>query len=331
MSAALLLWAAAQLAVAGPADVRHAIPVSVVSQDGSAVGGLSAASFRATIGGRPLQVLSASAEARPQRVALILDVSRSIDAADPFQWQVAATLVRLLAPANELTVMTVADDLRQWSKPTGDEAALLRALDAAHHAPHGGTALYDSLVAAAGGAGLSPGFGAVCLLSDGVDTSSRARAADVEKRLAEAGVRLFLLKIEGRGTPLPLRSAGGAAESRSPSSWTAFGRSRGTVDSRRMVDAASESALRRVVELSGGAVVDLDRRRDAAPTLGAVTTQICRAYHLDLAVPLPLRKWTEWKLQVEDSPGHRLEHIHLLYPRQLAPTPAGAGDPVTPR
>jgi VWFA-related protein len=147
------------------------VPVSVVDKGGQPVLGLDRSDFRISDDGRRQEVTLFSAERRPLRIALALDISRSMD--NKIR-QVGAALnyfIGLLEPADQILVITFNDRVDVVQDFTSDREQLSRVLDVLE--PGGGTALYDAAYAAIRKVAALPAESkAVVLVTDGVDTSS---------------------------------------------------------------------------------------------------------------------------------------------------------------
>ncbi len=76
--ATLLLATSLSLANLSAQDsdcARRTVPVGVVDREWRFVPGLSASNFRGKIGGRDVEILSASVDTSPRRIVLLLDAS----------------------------------------------------------------------------------------------------------------------------------------------------------------------------------------------------------------------------------------------------------------
>jgi VWFA-related protein len=170
------------------------VPVSVLDKRGTPILGLHGENFEILEDGRPQPVTFFSGERKPLRIALALDVSISMtdkmeevaDALDHF--------IKLLEPADEILVMTFSDEVNVDQDFTSDRAQLERVFSRLR--PAAGTAMYDAAIEAirrvAPGAAESK---AVVLVTDGVDTSSRATYEELRELAKRTEVPVFSIGI----------------------------------------------------------------------------------------------------------------------------------------
>jgi VWFA-related protein len=171
------------------------VPVSVLDPVGKPVLGLHDADFKIVENGKRQGVTLFSGERRPLRLALALDLSRSMD--NKIR-QVEAALrhfVDLLEPTDEILVMTFSDRLRIAQDFTSDRKKLMHVLD--NLEPDGGTALYDAAFEAIRRVGQGPAESkAVVLVTDGVDTSSSVAFKDVKELARRREVPVFSIGLD---------------------------------------------------------------------------------------------------------------------------------------
>jgi Ca-activated chloride channel homolog len=179
------------------------VPVSVLDKQGQPVLGLHGADFKVAEDGRRQEVTYFSGERRPLRIALALDVSTSM--ANKMR-EVSAALqhfIDLLEPADEILVLTFSSDLHIEQDFTSDRELLERVFSRLQ--PASGTALYDAAIEAIQRVAPGPAESkAVVIVTDGVDTSSRASFADLREVARRSEVPIFSLGI---GSETSFRSA----------------------------------------------------------------------------------------------------------------------------
>ena len=297
-----LAWAAAVALLPGAAaraeagTERRVVRVNVLGEDGTRVPGLTAGSFRGEFRGRPVKVLAAAEESAARDVAIVVDVSGSQGGREgEATWRAAERFAGGLVPRHRVVVLTAGETLKQHGPLTSDPETLRKALsDARARAPWGPSALLDGVLKASLG---FPGTGtgsAVCLFSDGEDTSSTIRGDELGKALVERGVRLFAVQAERpprAPVTAPLEETG---------RWT-----------------------RVVAEATGGLVVRL-RLSGELPSeqaLPQLWSSIADVYRLELEFPAEVDKLRDWKLEVRGQDGSRLRNVRLVYPRSIAPAP----------
>jgi VWFA-related protein len=171
------------------------VPVSVLDKAGQPVLDLKSADFQVSDDGKRQPVTLFSAERRPLRIALALDISKSMD--DKIR-QVGAALshfIDLLEPADEILVITFNDRVTVVQDFTSDRDQLARVLDVLE--PSGGTALYDAAYTAIEKVAALPAESkAVVLVTDGVDTASATSFGTLCEFARRAEVPVFSMGLE---------------------------------------------------------------------------------------------------------------------------------------
>lgn len=124
----------------------------------------------------------------------MVDVSGSQIGSIQREWTQAAQLIDALVPRASIAVFTVNGKIAKHFDLTTDRGVIHGALrDAARHVPDGPSSLYDAVIEVADTLrGLSTGD-VICLISDGVDDSSRRSMTNAALVLARKGVRMFLV------------------------------------------------------------------------------------------------------------------------------------------
>ena len=184
------------------------VPVSVLDKKGQPVLGLHGADFTIAEDGRRQEVTFFSGERRPLRIALALDVSPSMSNK---MREVSAALqhfIDLLEPEDEILVLTFSSDLHVEQDFTSDRELLERVFSRLQ--PASGTALFDAAMEAIRRVAPGPAESkAVVLVTDGVDTSSRASFADLRELARRSEVPVFSLGIGSETTFRSIGSIGG--------------------------------------------------------------------------------------------------------------------------
>ena len=175
------------------------VPVSVLDKEGHPVLGLHGEDFTIAEDGHRQQVTFFSGERRPLRIALALDVSTSM--ANKMR-EVSAALqhfIDLLEPEDEIMVLTFSSDLNIEQDFTSDRELLERVFSRLQPAP--GTALFDAAYEAIRRVASGPAESkAVVLVTDGVDTSSRASFSELRELARRSEVPVFSLGIGNEGS-----------------------------------------------------------------------------------------------------------------------------------
>jgi Ca-activated chloride channel family protein len=175
------------------------VPVSVLDPRGEPVLGLQGQDFSVSEDGKRQKVTLFSAERRPLRIALALDVSGSMDNKIRQVEEALRHFVSLLEPADEIMVITFNDEVHVVQGFTADRDKLGKVLD--NIEPFGGTALYDAAFVAIRRVAKEPAESkAVVLVSDGVDTASKTSFDDVREIARRSEVPVFSIGLDG-GSP----------------------------------------------------------------------------------------------------------------------------------
>lgn len=154
--------------------VSTAAPVRVdvlVTENGAALTGLTAADFEVTDNGVVQQIDLIEFDKLPMNVILALDMSASTTGERLLHLQLAARAVLAgLGSTDRAALLTFSDGIQLTHRMTGDVGAVRAALDKVQ--PAGGTALVDAAYAALMLAGRDAGRDLVVFFSDGLDTGS---------------------------------------------------------------------------------------------------------------------------------------------------------------
>jgi len=171
--------------------------LTVTDGDGIPVRGLTARDVSVSIDGTPQRIDSmATAVSRGATlaVALLFDRSGSVKAAQEAIKDAAVEFLRTLGPDDQLAVISFDDKVSIDGPLSTDRAALEAAVRGISIGRN--TALYDALQAALGVLkGARARRHAIVVLSDGKDTSSTAKAADVLAAAQKQGVPVFTIAI----------------------------------------------------------------------------------------------------------------------------------------
>lgn len=167
------------------------VPVSVTTQTGDPVTGLTAKDFRVVEEGRPQQIDSVgNAESVPLEIALLFDVSASTDAMFKFQQETAAKfLQQVMKPTDRATIFTVgARPIMVHGRDTVENSAVaIKAIQPTKSY----TAFYDTVAAAADHLRKNAPEGTrrvILTISDGEDTNSARVAKAIQEGYAKVDV-----------------------------------------------------------------------------------------------------------------------------------------------
>jgi hypothetical protein len=305
--------------------LNRTIPVSVTTEEGLPVKGLTATNFRGKFRGRPLKIVSAIYEAGPRRVVILLDTSGSM-VSESFNWKpglmVAQDLVSSAPPQVSLALLTFEHhtqkhiDFGQGRGAFADALAKLGATDWSKAKGWRKTALLDAMLQGITLLKPTRTGDALYLITDGDDNASQTDAQQVKQALLSIGARVFSFILPGDY----------------PRQIAMFGRRVRPPEQR--LDRAELHDLIRAV---GGDFMDFypqqhydpafprdfqPTKRDGAAILFAsrgLTPEIGEFYRLELKLPETVDRVRDWNLEVVEPNGKSQSSLRLLYPHSLAP------------
>jgi VWFA-related protein len=289
------------------------INATVTDRSGRFVHRLQQRDFTVYEDGRPMEVTHFSAERVPVSLGIVLDASGSMKGEKMAHARAAIErFLAALGPDDEVFLYTFASNASLEQDWTMERRAVSSTLQRVR--PVGGTAMYDALVGAVPMAqtGRHPKK-AVVLLSDGIDTDSRASLRDVRRIVRETEVLVYAVGVDGQARPaaVPPRAP------RFPPSPFPFptprrGRprppwpfeaqqfplpmGRGT-----RVEGVNVGALRQITDDSGGRTEIVRRARDLDPATASIAAELSRQYHLAYVSPGHRDgAWHEIRVQLRD-------------------------------
>jgi Ca-activated chloride channel family protein len=151
-----------------------AVPATVVDSRGIAVTNLKLEDFELRVDGQPNTISEISRADTPVRMAMLFDNSGSLTESRDFEKRAAIKFFRnVLRPVDQAAVFSVSTDVTLVEPLTNDSRRLELTIDS-FGKPEGATSLFDGIIQA--GAYLHPykGRRVIVIVSDGVDTTSRA-------------------------------------------------------------------------------------------------------------------------------------------------------------
>lgn len=173
------------------------VGVTVRDERGRLVRGLTVVDFTVRDRGVVRPIRQVLAEAAPMSVAVLFDVSGSMDVASRMQAaRLAATaLLGALEPGRDEAALLAFDsrlhDVAPFTRDVRTLNGVLGQMD-----PFGATSLHDAIAAAAARVGeRSSPRRAVIVLTDGVDTSSRYTPAEVSAQAASIDVPVYVIAL----------------------------------------------------------------------------------------------------------------------------------------
>ncbi len=170
------------------------IPVSVVDTRGHAVTSLNLTDFELWVDGQPKSITDISRSETPVRMAMLFDNSGSIDVARDFEKQAAIRFFRrVMRPADEAAIYSVETDSYLAQPMTSDIGSLEQTISS-FPKPEGATSLFDAMIAAA--AYLRPYVGrrVIVIVSDGIETTSRADFETTMRQVLADDCQVFIVQ-----------------------------------------------------------------------------------------------------------------------------------------
>jgi von Willebrand factor type A domain len=275
---------------------KRSVVVNVRDQESRLVSGLQPASFRGSLRGQPVRVLSDEVNTEPPRIVLLIDLSGSVNRSNH-----KLQTTQFLSENFVATSFVPRVALVLFSDRTPDVVGF-------EHGPKeilqklanlndgwGRTALFDSLMYAAGLFQTHEPGDAIYAITDGADNQSKFREKDVQQELLSKGIRLFSFVVSTAQPPLI----------------TEIERQNGYLD------------VQRLAEVTGGSIVNAEynpyenEHRELEASLQRAYDKMKSFYKLDVQLPVKLDKEHPWELQAMDEHGKRRKDVEITYARNL--------------
>ena len=291
--AACAVASAAAIAAQEPQSFRFKSGVELINvtatvsdAGGRFVPGLRQEDFTVFEDDQPVQVTHFSAERVPVSLGIAVDTSGSMagtkiqeaqDALDRF-------LYDLLDKQDQIFIYRFANSpvlVQDW---TTDRQLLSRALGRLY--ANGGTALYDCVAEAIPIAQRGQNQKkSLLVISDGNDTTSRTRVADLKQQIRESEVLVYAIGIDGSGdttyrpTPPPINRPPAPVPFPIPGRGGRGGWSQSSGDS----DRVNVTALRDMTDDSGGRTEIIRDPHDLNPSTASIADELSKQYYLGYA------------------------------------------------
>jgi VWFA-related protein len=170
------------------------IPASVVDQKGIAVTGLKLEDFELRVDGQPRTISDMTRTETNVRLAMLFDNSGSLDFARDFEKQAARHFFRqVMRPADEAAIYSVESESYLAQPLTSDVSLLERTIDS-FGKPEGSTSLFDAIIDASAYLHPFTGRRVLVIVSDGVETTSRADFETTMQRVLAADCQIFIVQ-----------------------------------------------------------------------------------------------------------------------------------------
>lgn len=151
-----------------------AVPATVVDSRGIAVTNLKLEDFELRVDGQPNTISEISRAETPVRMAMLFDNSGSLTESRDFEKRAAIKFFRnVLRPVDQAAVFSVSTEVALVEPLTNDARRLELTIEA-FGKPEGATSLFDGIIQAGAYLHPYPGRRVIVIVSDGVDTTSRA-------------------------------------------------------------------------------------------------------------------------------------------------------------
>jgi Ca-activated chloride channel homolog len=163
-----------------------AVPATVVDSQGITVTNLKLEDFELRIDGQPNIISEISRADTPVRMAMLFDNSGSLTESRDFEKRAAIRFFRnVLRPVDQAAVFSVSTDV-VLSEPLTNNARRLELTIDGFGKPEGATSLFDAIIQAGTYLHPYPGRRVIVIVSDGIDTTSRADFdTTIQKALAD--------------------------------------------------------------------------------------------------------------------------------------------------
>ncbi|HEY6251590.1 MAG TPA: hypothetical protein VI685_16655 [Candidatus Angelobacter sp.] len=316
--------AAAQQAACTAPD----IPVSVIKANGDSVEGLVAADFIAELKKQPLPIQSATYDAGPRRILLVMDETRELSAdARKAEVEFAATIVSSAQPADSLALVTARGSAREV-KFGAERSALMQSLNESREVQGKGKQL-GVLDAVAEGISWfePPQLGdSIVLIAMDLEGNHNTNLKSVTRLLEEHRIRLFgvaLGHLELRNQTSAVQMTGrqgmGYVDPGMPM-WGQMGDANFlplTVNSGGYI--VPEDTLSKLHEFK---LTDI-KKQQLQKTASTMSGLIDKFYAVRIS-STPSAHSEPWTLGLNPGKLQGLPGAHVLYPHEVGPCPAAA-------
>jgi VWFA-related protein len=194
--ATLAASAAPRQAIYQKATQTVAVYATVLDKDGHLVANLARKDFQILDNGKPAEITVFSNDEQSLTVALMLDVSYSMQNRINLVKDSTRRFIDALQPGDRLRLGTFAEEVAVSPLLTGDKADLLRVLDEEVW-PGGTTPLWTAIDEAMTSLKSETSRRVVMTLTDGVSTSGRVPFDQVKTHAVDDGFMIYVVGMEG--------------------------------------------------------------------------------------------------------------------------------------
>ncbi len=172
------------------------VTVTVTDAQGRFIGRIPREAFRVYEDGKPQPITYFASEDVPLELIVAVDISGSMTTSMPTLKKAVKEFLLAVPARDQVTLLGFNDSVFALTRKTLDLNERAKAVD--RLAPWGATALYDAIVRGIDMLGRQTGRKALVVFSDGEDQGSHVALEDVERRLQESDVTLYII-AQGRG------------------------------------------------------------------------------------------------------------------------------------
>jgi VWA domain containing CoxE-like protein len=268
---------------------QRTVIVNVRDQQGQQVAGLQPTSFRASLRGQSVKIVSDKVPTTSPRIALLVDISGSVNHHLKATKVVAEKFVAG-STTSRIALVLFSDHIIDTFGFDSTPSAMLQRL-AGLADGHGTTALMDSLAYSADLFHTREAGDAIYVISDGEDNHSKLHEKEVERKLLSRGIRTFSVLWQ---TPLAT-----------------------------LEEEESIADFQILTKLTGGSSVDTSQYQSAKgreqldASVMNLYDMMRNFYELEIEIPPQLKMDQRWELQIVDTNGKKRKDIELAYPRNL--------------
>ena len=170
------------------------IPASVVDTRGNAITSLKLADFELWVDGQLKPITDLTRAETPIRMAMLFDNSGSLDMARDFEKRAAVHFFRrVMRPADEAAIFSIESDSYLAQSLTNNIQVLEQTI-VSFGRPEGSTSLFDCIIDAAAYLRPYQGRRVLVIVSDGIETTSRADFAETMHSVLADDCQIFVVQ-----------------------------------------------------------------------------------------------------------------------------------------
>jgi len=300
---AITISSKAQQSVCG----TRTVSVNVDGPDGQFVSNLTAANLHATLAGQALSISSVTINPSLRRIIFIIHTSGSMSNTATIRASLSLTadMVNRLPADVEFALVTFNDDSHLNQPFTRNRAALGAALHRMDDANYwrGSSAVFDAVNFGIQELPNPSESDAIVLISNGNDNASRADLKGTIESITHSRIRVFTVGVatlDQMRTVLSRKGQRNLDELATASGGESF--------SFASPDSVNDPQGLHMEFVSGMDIMKISENADS------ILHEMASGYRLEISLPVPIMKPTEWNLEVIDG-----EKVRIRYPKKLFP------------